>query len=61
MSAFPAQAWRKSSYSERKYCVEVARAPGVVGVRDSKAPGRSVTGTASQWRAFLEAVKVDRF
>lgn len=57
MSTFPAQAWRKSSYSERKYCVEVAQAPGVVGVRDSKAPERSVTVTTIQWRVFLRAVK----
>ncbi len=61
MSAFPAQAWRKSSYSERKYCVEIAQAPNLVGVRDSKAPERSVTVAARQWRVFLDAVKHDCF
>ncbi len=61
MSPFPAQAWRKSSYSEHKYCVEIAQAPDLVGVRDSKAPERSVTVMSDQWRAFLNVVQEDRF
>ena len=61
MNTFSPQAWRKSSYSERKYCVELAQAPGLVGIRDSKNPGSSVTVTNNQWRAFLGAVKSDRF
>jgi len=40
MSTFSNATWRKSSYSggDHGSCVELASAPGVVGVRDSKNP-----------------------
>jgi len=50
--------WRKSSYSSQSgNCVEVARnLPGLVAVRDSKAPdGTKLTVSREAWRAFLKA------
>nr|WP_209518712.1 DUF397 domain-containing protein [Streptomyces syringium] len=46
--------WFKSTYSGTdSNCVEVARAPGVIGVRDSKDPGGPVlTFGPVAWRAF---------
>jgi len=49
--------WRKSSYSGQSgNCVEVARnLPGLVAVRDSKAPdGAKLMVSRRAWRAFLE-------
>jgi hypothetical protein len=53
--------WRKSSYSDGgdNNCIEVADGyPGMVPVRDSKAPdgGVLVFGTSS-WSEFVGAVK----
>ncbi len=48
--------WRKSSYSGQDgNCVEVARnLPGLVAVRDSKAPdGAKLMVPREAWRAFL--------
>lgn len=47
--------WRKSSYSfSSGNCAEVASAPGVVAVRDSKDPaGPVLTFSPRAWRAFL--------
>jgi len=48
--------WRKSSYSgpEGSDCVEVAVAPSVVGVRDSKAVSAGeLAFSSSAWRTFL--------
>ncbi len=55
----PGPAWRKSSYSAYNgSCVETARLPSSVLVRDSKDPdGPRLEFTATQWRAFLAAVK----
>ncbi|MGH4028160.1 DUF397 domain-containing protein [Actinomycetota bacterium Odt1-20B] len=58
---FPGAArWRKSSYSngEGGSCVEVAdNVPGVVPVRDSKAPeGPALVITAPAWQAFVDAL-----
>ncbi|WP_171110510.1 MULTISPECIES: DUF397 domain-containing protein [Streptomyces] len=55
--------WRKSSYSEGgdNDCVEVADGhPGIVPVRDSKAPDGPliVFGTAS-WTAFVTGMRID--
>ena len=50
--------WRKSSYSSQDgNCVEVARnLPGLVAVRDSKAPdGAKLMVPREAWRAFLMA------
>jgi hypothetical protein len=53
--------WRKSSYSSANggACVEVAsNLPGVVAVRDSKAPGGpALVFTPAQWQAFAARVK----
>lgn len=53
-------AWRKSTYSDvdgNGNCVEVAVAPGEVGVRDSKSPE---TGTlvfpATEWTQFVRTL-----
>ncbi|MGW2023769.1 DUF397 domain-containing protein [Streptomyces decoyicus] len=57
--------WRKSSYSDDKGgdCVEVAHEfPGVVPVRDSKAPhGPALVFAAPGWTAFIDAVKDGQF
>ena len=50
--------WHKSSYSSQDgNCVEVARnLPGLVAVRDSKAPdGAKLMVPREAWRAFLKA------
>ncbi|MFG2379413.1 DUF397 domain-containing protein [Streptomyces avermitilis] len=53
--------WRKSSYSDGggTNCVEVADGyPGLVPVRDSKAPqGPALVFGAEPWAAFLATVK----
>jgi hypothetical protein len=51
--------WRKSTYSANgSTCVEVARnLPGIVAVRDSKAPcGPALTFTPGAWRAFITGI-----
>ena len=54
--------WRKSRYSGGN-CVEVAgNLPGVVAVRDSKAPGGpELAFTAAEWAAFTARVKNGEF
>lgn len=53
--------WFKSSYSngDGGHCVEVAaNIPGLVPVRDSKAPeGPALIITASAWTPFIAALK----
>ncbi|MBN3930655.1 DUF397 domain-containing protein [Streptomyces verrucosisporus] len=53
--------WRKSSYSDGTggSCVEVADGfPGVIPVRDSKAPERpALVFPDAGWSAFVTAVK----
>jgi hypothetical protein len=50
--------WRKSSFSEasgNSDCVEVAWAPDVAAVRDSKNPaGGMLTVPGSAWQSFLQ-------
>jgi Domain of unknown function (DUF397) len=54
-------AWRKSTYSNGSggNCVEVARnLPGVVAVRDSKAPdGPALVFTPDDWDAFTARLR----
>lgn len=57
-------AWRKSSYSASSgNCVEVARTPSTVNVRDSKQFGSGpVLGFSNAaWRTFTSAAKRGRF
>ncbi|MFD6281871.1 DUF397 domain-containing protein [Streptomyces sp. NPDC060209] len=53
--------WRKSSYSngDGGNCLEVADGfPGLVPVRDSKAPDRpALTFTATHWSQFIDALR----
>ncbi|AVZ73742.1 DUF397 domain-containing protein [Streptomyces lunaelactis] len=53
--------WRSSSYSNQEGgdCVEVADGfPGVVPVRDSKAPNRSaLLLSAACWASFIDQLK----
>lgn len=55
--ALEGRQWRKSSYSGggNTECVEVAIAPEVVGVRDSKNTAPRLAFTPTSWRAFLGA------
>jgi hypothetical protein len=51
--------WIKSSYSSGdQSCVEVAKVPGVVPVRDSKNPqGPALAITPAAWAAFVGHVR----
>ncbi|MFG2758414.1 DUF397 domain-containing protein [Streptomyces wuyuanensis] len=54
--------WRKSSYSTDTggSCVEIAEAPHLVAVRDSKVPdGPHLTLTTAAFTAFVEAAARD--
>ncbi|RAY13839.1 DUF397 domain-containing protein [Actinomadura craniellae] len=55
--------WRKSSLSggEEESCVEVARPPGLVLIRDSKRPSTHITLTAQEWESFLTRIENDYF
>ncbi|MFD9966507.1 DUF397 domain-containing protein [Amycolatopsis sp. NPDC058986] len=51
--------WFKSSYSgskETSECVEVAFAPQLTAVRDSKAPTGQLTVSHHAWASFLTAL-----
>ncbi|MBQ0928574.1 DUF397 domain-containing protein [Saccharopolyspora endophytica] len=54
--------WRKSSKSGEKNCVEVAEYGDGAAVRDTKNRSQGYfTATPTQWQAFLDAIKSDRF
>ncbi|MEU3166810.1 DUF397 domain-containing protein [Streptosporangium sp. NPDC006930] len=57
--------WRKSTLSQGggNNCVEVARnLPGIVAVRDSKAPDEpSLIFTPSEWSAFVKSIRNGQF
>lgn len=54
--------WRKSSHSgSNGGCVEVAVAPELVGVRDTKdRDGGTLLVPAAVWQAFVTALLADR-
>lgn len=54
--------WRKSSYSgSQTNCVEVAVAPELVGVRDTKdRGGGTLLVPAAVWQAFVTALPATR-
>lgn len=55
-------AWRKSTASAEGGCVEVARAAGMILVRDSKDPsGPALTFTETEWEAFLMGARAGEF
>lgn len=61
---FSNAAWRKSSYSGGEtQCIEVADGfPGVIPVRDSKAPeGPCLVFEADAWTSFTRTVKAGGF
>ncbi|MDT6986005.1 DUF397 domain-containing protein [Streptomyces lusitanus] len=53
--------WRKSSYSgpgDGDSCVEIARRPAHIAIRDSKVPdGATLSFPASMFAAFLAGLK----
>ncbi|WP_433362391.1 DUF397 domain-containing protein [Streptosporangium sp. CA-115845] len=57
--------WRKSTFSQgdNNNCVEIARnLPGIVAIRDSKAPDKlSLIFTSSEWPAFVSSVRNGEF
>jgi len=57
--------WHKSTLSQgdNNNCVEVARnLPGIVAVRDSKAPDKpSLIFTPSEWSAFVSSIRNGQF
>ncbi|WP_078622896.1 DUF397 domain-containing protein [Streptomyces prunicolor] len=50
--------WYKSSYSgDNNSCVESANVPGIVPVRDSKAPtGPALVFSREAWGAFVDSM-----
>ncbi|ASO18324.1 hypothetical protein FHR81_002727 [Actinoalloteichus hoggarensis] len=55
-------AWRTSSRSQNTgTCVEIGRAPGLVGIRDTKnRDGGTLHVDTNTFNAFVTAVKADR-
>jgi hypothetical protein len=56
--------WRKSTRSSNggATCVELARTPRSIAVRDSKHPdGPQLRFRAGEWHTFVAGVKVGRF
>lgn len=54
--------WRKSTASASGACVEIARAGGMMLVRDSKDPvGSVLTFSGVAWEAFLGEARAGQF
>ncbi|WDZ90808.1 DUF397 domain-containing protein [Nocardiopsis sp. HUAS JQ3] len=60
MYSFPDETWRTSTYTQKDNCVEVADAPGVSAVRDTKYRDRGhLLFESPEWRRFVDCVKTD--
>jgi Domain of unknown function (DUF397) len=58
---FPDAAWRKSSYSVRTLCVEVAQGSHQAAIRDSQAPDNAVLVLGrARFQSFIRAIKAGR-
>ncbi len=59
---FPSHlAFRKSSYSDRNNCVEIATLPEGAAVRDSQHPEQGhISVPTAEWSAFLADVQTDQ-
>lgn len=53
--------WRKSTRCESHACVEVARAPEVVAIRNSTLPQEHLSFAVPVWRAFVAGVRAGEF
>jgi hypothetical protein len=54
--------WTKSTASGEGGCVEVAKARGMIFIRDSKDPsGPVLTFSRKEWEAFLVGVRAEQF
>jgi hypothetical protein len=54
--------WRKSPFSDKENCVELAFTDDFVLVRDSKEPaGPCLHFTATEWLAFVTGVRSGQF
>ncbi|MBB0243771.1 DUF397 domain-containing protein [Streptomyces alkaliphilus] len=52
--------WQKSSFSTNGVeCVEVARTPEAVLIRESEAPGRVLTTTPARLRGLVKTLKAE--
>jgi Domain of unknown function (DUF397) len=62
-SSFNNDLWKKSSRcSANSDCVEVAASTGLVGVRDSKNPDKTILiSTSCQWENFILGIKYEKF
>ncbi len=50
--------WRKSSYTGRNECVEIAEASGSAAIRDSKNPrGAELRVSTGSWKSFVTQIK----
>lgn len=54
--------WRKSSYTGRDECVEVAEAGDAAAVRDSKNPsGAQLRFSTGSWQSFVAQLKAGHY
>jgi hypothetical protein len=53
--------WRKSSFCASNECVEIARQNGLVFLRSSVQPRRTVRYTPQEWQAFVNGLRAGDF
>lgn len=64
MCSFPDNGarWHRSTYTQQQNCVEVADAPGMTAVRDTKhRDAGHLVFPSSEWQALVEAVRLGEF